>query len=62
MTSYNEMKTKMKIEMKTIQKQVVEAKKNEPASILKAVKPLCKQFDIMKGSLNVALTEGRMMQ
>ncbi|MFK8027743.1 MAG: hypothetical protein AB8C40_06740 [Gammaproteobacteria bacterium] len=48
--------------MKTIQKQVVEAKKNERASILKAVKPLCKQFDIMKGTLKVALTEGRMMQ
>ena len=52
----------MKIEMEAIQKQVVEVKKNERASLLKEVKYLCKQFGITEGMPKVALTECRIMK
>ena len=40
MKSYDELKA----EMKTIQQQMVEAKKNDRANALKEVKHLCKEF------------------
>ena len=45
--------------MKTIQQQMVEAKKNERTDALKKVKELCKEFGFTAGMLKGALTEGR---
>ena len=45
MKSYDELKS----EMETIQKQMVEAKKNERANALKEVKRLCKEFGFTAG-------------
>jgi uncharacterized membrane protein (DUF106 family) len=37
----------LKAEMEEIQKQMVEAKKNEPANALKELKRLCKEFGLL---------------
>jgi hypothetical protein len=58
MKSYDELKA----EMKTIQQQVVEAKKNELADALKKAKHLCKEFGFTAGMLKGALAEGRKKQ
>jgi hypothetical protein len=55
MKSYNELKLKME----AIQKQMVEAKKNERANALKEVKRLCKEFGFTDGMLKGALPKGR---
>ena len=55
MKSYNELKT----EMKTIQLQMVEAKKNERANALKGVKGLFKEFGFTAGMVKGSLAEGR---
>ena len=55
MKSYEELKT----EMKTIQQQMIEAKKNERANALKEVKRLCKEFGFTAGMLKGSLAEGR---
>ena len=55
MKSYEELKT----EMKTIQQQMIEAKKNERANALKEVKRLCKEFGFTAGMLKGAIAEGR---
>ena len=44
---------------KSIQQQMVEAKKNERANALKEVKRLCKEFGFTAGILKGSLTEGR---
>ena len=44
MKSYDELKA----EMEAIQKQMVEAKKNERANALKEVKRLCKDFEFIQ--------------
>ena len=54
MKLYDELKADMKI----IQKQMVEAKKNEPANALKEVKRLCKEFCFTAGMLKGSLPEG----
>jgi len=45
--------------MEEIQKQMVEAKKNERAEALKTVKGLCKEFGFTAGMLKVAFAKGR---
>ena len=55
MKSYDELKA----EMETIQQQMAEAKKNEPANALKEVKRLCKEFGFTAGMLKGALAKGR---
>ena len=55
MKSYDELKT----DMKAIQQQMVEAKKNERANTLKEVKRLCKEFGFTAGMLKDSLVEGR---
>jgi hypothetical protein len=55
MKSYDELKAKMEV----IQKQMVEAKKNERASALKEVKRFYKEFGFTVGMLKGRLTEGR---
>lgn len=45
--------------METIQKQMVEAKKNERANALKEVKRLCKEFGFTAGMLKGSLVKGR---
>ncbi|MEP1340648.1 MAG: H-NS family nucleoid-associated regulatory protein [Ekhidna sp.] len=55
MKSYDELKA----EMKTIQQQMAEAKKNERAKALKEVKQLCKDFGFTAGMLKGFLAEGR---
>ena len=47
MKSYEEIKA----EMKAIQQQMVEVKKNELAKVLKEVKRLCKEFGFTAGML-----------
>ena len=49
----------LKTEMKAIQQQMVEAKKNERANALQEVKRLCKEFGFTAGMLKGALAEGR---
>ena len=49
----------LKAEMKTIQQQMGEAKKNERANALKEVKRLCKEFGFTAGMLKGSLAEGR---
>ena len=51
MKSYDELKA----EMEAIQQQMVEAKKNECAIVLKEVKRLCKEFGFTAGMLKVLL-------
>ena len=46
-------------ELKAIQQQMVEAKKNELANALKEAKRLCKEFGFTAGMLKGALAEGR---
>ena len=55
MKSYDELKA----EMKTIQQQMVEAKKNERTNALKEVKRLCKEFGFTAGMLKGSIVEGR---
>ena len=55
MKSYDDLKA----EMKAIQQQMAEAKKNERTSPLKEVKRLCKEFGFTAGMLKSALAEGR---
>ena len=45
--------------MEAIPKQMVEAKKNERADVLKEVKCLCKEFGLADGMLKGALAKGR---
>ena len=45
--------------MGAIQKQMVEAKKNERANALKEVKRLCKEFGFTTGMLKGALAKGQ---
>ena len=49
----------LKTEMKTIQLQMVEAKKNERANALKEVKGLFKEFGFTAGMVKGSLAEGR---
>jgi hypothetical protein len=56
MKSYDELKA----EMEAIQKQMLEAKKNESAEALNTVKRLCKDFGFIDGMLKDAFAEGRM--
>ena len=53
--SYDELKA----EMEAIWQQMVEAKKNERANVLKEVKRLFKEFSFTAGMLKGALAEGR---
>ena len=55
MKSYNEVKA----EMKAMQQQMVEAKKNEHANALKEVKLLFKEFDFSTEILRGKLGNGR---
>ena len=55
MKSYDE----LKVEMETIQQQMVEAKKNERTNALKEVKRLCKEFNFTSGMLKGSLAVGR---
>ena len=48
----------MKVEIKAIQHQVVEAKKNKRADALKEVKRLCKEFGFTAGVLKGSLGYG----
>ena len=48
--------------MEAIQKQMVEAKKNERANALKEVKRLCKEFGFTAGMLKGSLAKGRKKQ
>ena len=45
--------------MEAIQQQMVEAKKNEHAFVLKEVKHLCKEFGFTAGMLKGSLAKGR---
>jgi hypothetical protein len=58
MKSYDQLKA----EMKTIQQQMAETKKNERTNALKEVKRLCKEFGFTAGMLNGSLAEGRKKQ
>jgi len=49
----------LKAVMEAIQKQMVEAKKNECANALIEVKRLCKEFGFAAGMLKGSLVEGR---
>ena len=55
MKSYDELKA----EMKAIQQQMVEAKKNERANALKEVKRLSRELVFTAGMLKGSLAEGR---
>ena len=55
MKSYDELKS----EMEVIQRQMVEAKKNERANALKELKRLCKEFGFTAGMLKGSLAEER---
>jgi hypothetical protein len=52
----------LKAEMKAIQQQMVEAKKNELANTLKEVKRICKEFGFTAGILRGSLAERRNKQ
>ena len=58
MKSYDELKA----EMEAIQKQMVEANKNERANTLKEVKRLSKEFGFNAGMLKGSLAEGQKKQ
>ena len=58
MKSYDELKA----EMRTIQQQMAEAKKNERANALKEIKRLCKEFGFTAGMLKGSLAGGRKKQ
>ena len=45
--------------MKAIQKQMVEANKNDLANALKEVKRICKEFGFTAGMLKGSLAKGR---
>ena len=49
----------LKAEMKVIQQQMVEAKKNERANAVKEVKRLCKEFGFTAGMWKGSLANGR---
>lgn len=49
----------LKSEMEAIQQQVVEAKINERANVLKELKRLCKEFGFTAGMLKGSLAWGR---
>ena len=55
MKTYDELKA----EMKAIQQQVVDTKKNERANALKEGTRLCKEFGFTAGMLKGSLAEGR---
>ena len=55
MKSYDQLKA----EMKTIQQQMAEAKKNQCTNALKEVKRLCKELGFTAGMLKGLLAEGR---
>ena len=55
MKSYDELKA----EMEAVQRQMVEAKKNERANALKEVKRLCKEFGFAARLPKGSLAEGR---
>ncbi len=55
MKSYYELKA----EMEAIQQQMVEAKKNESAHVLKEVKRFFKEFGFTAGMVKGSLAEGR---
>jgi hypothetical protein len=55
MKSYDDLKS----EVKTIQQQMAEAKKNERTNAFKEVKRLCKEFGFTAGMLKGALVKGR---
>jgi uncharacterized membrane protein (DUF106 family) len=52
----------LKAEMKTVQQQMVEAKKNERTDALEKVKELCREFGFTAGMLKGVLAEGRKEQ
>lgn len=52
----------LKADMKAIQQQMAEAKKNERANALKEVKRLCKGFGFTAGMLKAASADGRKKQ
>lgn len=58
MKSYEELRA----EMKAIQQQMVEAKKNERANALEEVKRLCKEFGLTAGMLKGSLAKGRVKE
>jgi hypothetical protein len=49
----------LKAEMRTIQEQMVETKRNQRTDVLKKVKELCKEFGFTAGTLKGELAEGR---
>ena len=55
MKSYDE----LKVEMKTIQQQMAEAKKKERTVAHKEVERLCKEFGFTAGMLKGSIAEGR---
>ena len=58
MKSYDELKA----EMAAIQRQMVEAKKNERANALKEARRFCREFGFTAGMLKGSLAEGRKKQ
>ena len=54
MKSYNELKA----EMEAIQQQIIVAKKNERANVLKEVKRLCREYGFTVGMPKSALANG----
>jgi len=55
MKTYDELNA----EMEVIQQQMLDAKKNERAEVLKTAKRLCKEFGFTDGMLKGALAGGR---
>ena len=55
MKSYDELKS----EIETVQKQILEVKKNERTDALKKIKGLCKECGFKARMLYCALAEGR---
>ena len=53
---------KLKAEMEAIQQQIVEAKNNERANVLKEVQRLRKEFAFTAGMLKGLLDEGRILK
>ena len=58
MNSYDELKS----EMEAIQLQMVEARNNERANVLKEVKQHSKEFGFAAGMLKASLAQGRKKQ
>lgn len=51
--------TSLKAEIKAIQQQIVEAKKNERANVLNEERRFCKEFGFATGLLKGSLSKGR---